>query len=122
MALQRDLEEAEAEEMAARQLEKISEAEDERVDVEVSEDEDDEDGDEDEDEDSEVDSELEDMEMKLEGTSTKAVSPRRLRASSRVRALRRAVALRNARTGESSMKVGSIRRVSAEMKQKRSAN
>ena len=106
VALQRDLEEAEAEEMAARQLEKISEAEDERVDVEVSEDEDDEDGDEDEDEDSEVDSELEDMEMKLEGTSTKAVSPRRLRASSRVRALRRAVALRNARTGESSMKVG----------------
>ena len=101
-ALQRELEEAEAEEIAAQQLERISAAEDEQVEVEVSEDEDDVDDDDDDVDD--VDPALEDMAMKLEDVeNNRGMSPRRMRASSRVRALRRAVAMRDARTGESSM-------------------
>lgn len=102
-ALQNELEEAEAEEAAARQLERIAEAEDEQVEVEVSEDEDDDDDEEDGDEND--DGENEDLEIAMEGANAgRGMSPRRMRASSRVRALRRAVAMRNARAGESTMK------------------
>lgn len=106
-SLRRELEEAEAEEIAAQQLERLSSAEDEQVEVEVSEDEEEDDEDQEEEEDDAVDSELEDLEVELDGAnSARGMSPRRMRASSRVRKLRRALAMRKARTGESSMRKG----------------
>lgn len=101
--LQRELEEAEAEEVAAQQIERLAAAEDEQVEVEVSEDDDD-----DADDDDDVSDDNEDLALEMEGAEgRRGMSPRQLRASSRVRALRRAVALRDARTGESSMRKSS---------------
>jgi ATP-dependent RNA helicase DHX36 len=102
-ALHRELEEAEAEEIAAQQIERLAAAEDEQVEVEVSEDEDDEDDEDD------MSDDNEDLAIEIEGAvGRRGMSPRQMRASSRVRALRRAVALRDARTGESSMRTGAL--------------
>ena len=112
-ALHRELEEAEAEEIAAQQIERLAAAEDEQVEVEVSEDEDD------EDDDGDLSDENEDLAVEMEGVvGRRGMSPRQMRASSRVRALRRAVALRDARTGESSMRSGALAKRKGESSEK----
>ena len=84
--------------MRRSRLSALAAAEDEQVEVEVSEDEDDEDDEDD------MSDDNEDLAIEIEGVeNNRGMSPRRMRASSRVRALRRAVAMRDARTGESSM-------------------